>query len=359
MSSSKARNTMSPCRLAEFGLATDGMLRMAPILGLPRLLAEHGLDPDAEIRANGCDPALFLDPDNTISFTAVGRLLERTAKVTGCTYPGLALGRHLGPEVLGTLGRTVRHAPNVGTALRTLSLDLHLHDRGAVLSLLEGKREAIFGYTLYCQDVPGTEHIYDAALAIAKNVVQELAGPDWKATEVRLNREQPKDIGPYRRHFGARLRFGTAHSVIVFPAADLARPLAGANPSAYAAGLRELDSMDAERGGGLASKVRRVLRRLLVTGSGADGADLRAVARLFALHPRTLNRRLRAEGTTFSALLAEVRYDVALQLLRDTHLQTRDIAFVLGYSDSASFNHAFRRWSGTTSTAWRASHGKG
>jgi AraC-like DNA-binding protein len=68
---------------------------------------------------------------------------------------------------------------------------------------------------------------------------------------------------------------------------------------------------------------------------------------------------LRAEGTTFSALLAEVRYEVALQLLRDTHLQIRDIALVLGYSDSASFNHAFRRWSGTTSTGWRASHGEG
>jgi hypothetical protein len=76
----------------------------------------------------------------------------------------------------------------------------------------------MFGYTLYCQDVPGTDHICDAALAIAKNVVQELAGPDWKATEVRLNREQPKEIVPYRRHFGARLRFGTAHSVIVFHA---------------------------------------------------------------------------------------------------------------------------------------------
>ena len=350
---------MSPCRLAELGLATDGMLRMAPILGLPRFLAEHGLDPDAEIRANGCDPALFVDPDNTISFTAVGRLLERTARVTGCTCPGLELGRHLGADVLGILGRTVRHAPDVGAALRTLSLDLHLHDRGAVLSLWEGGREAMFGYTLYCPDVPGTEHIYDAALAIARNVVQELAGPDWEATEVRLNREKPKDIKPYSRHFRARLRFATAHSVIVFPAADLARPLAGANPGAYEAGLCKLDSMDAERGGGLAGKVRRLLRRLFVTGSGADGADLRAVARLFALHPRTLNRRLRAEGTTFSALLAEVRYEVALQLLRDTHLQTRDIAFVLGYSDSASFNHAFRRWSGTTSTAWRASHGKG
>ena len=352
----KARSTMSPCRLAELGLVTEGALRMAPILALPRLLADHGLDADAVIRANGCDPALFRDPENTIAYTAVRSLLERTATVTGCPYPGLELGRHLGLDVLGILGRAVRLAPDVGTALRTLALEYHLHDRGSVLSLWERKREAMFGYTIYCPDVPGTDHIYDGALAIAHNFLAELVGPDWRATEVHLYREKPEDIGPYRRHFRTRLRFGTARSVIVFPTADLARPLAEANPGAYARALRELDSLDDELGGGFAGKVRRLLRQLLITEPGPHGVKLRDVAPLFALHPRTLNRRLRAEGATFSAILTEVRYEVARQLLRDTHLQTRDIAFVLGYSDSASFNHAFRRWSGTTATQWRSSY---
>jgi AraC-like DNA-binding protein len=91
------------------------------------------------------------------------------------------------------------------------------------------------------------------------------------------------------------------------------------------------------------------------TGRGSAGIYLQEVARLFAIHPRTLNRRLHAEGTTFNALLSEIRYNVARQLLRDTHLQTADIALILGYAESASFNHAFRRWSATTATAWRSS----
>ena len=169
-------------------------------------------------------------------------------------------------------------------------------------------------------------------------------------------RDKPKELTPYRRHFRAPLRFGAEHSAIVFPTADLDRPLPGADPSAYARGLQILDELYASEGKGFADKVLLLLRRYFVTGSGFEGIDLHKAARLFTLHPRTLNRRLRAEGTTFSMLLAEARYEIARQMLRDTHLQTSEIASALGYADSASFIHAFRRWSGITPSAWRSSH---
>lgn len=353
----KAHKSPPLCRLAELGLVTEGALRMAPLLSLPRLLADHGVDPDAAIREVGCDPALFTDPENTIDFLAVGRLLIHTAKVTGNPYPGLELGRCSGVDVLGAVGAAVRYAPDLATALHALMLHFHLHDRGAVPSLQETHDEAIFGYTLYCPNVPGTDHIYDAALVITRNMLAELSGNDWKMTEVRLFRDPPGDAEPFRRHFGVPVRFEAEHAAVVFPAAELTRPLPGANPRAYAKALRELEDMDDSNDGSqLSSKVRRLLQRIFISGSGLDGVDLQGTARLFALHPRTFNRRLRAEGTTFNALLAETRYEIARQLLRDTHLQISDIAMILGYADSASFNHAFRRWFGATATQWRSSN---
>jgi hypothetical protein len=124
---------ISPCRLAELGLVSEGFVRMALLLGLPRLLANHGLDANAVIRDGGCDPAWFSNPDNTIDFVAVGRLLDHTAVVTGNPYPGLELGRVLGLDVLGKLGEAIRFAPDLGTALRTLILNFHLHDRGGAV----------------------------------------------------------------------------------------------------------------------------------------------------------------------------------------------------------------------------------
>ena len=328
---------------------------MAPLLGLPGFLSDHGLDPDKVIRETGCDPTLFKDSENTIDVAAIGRLFARTATVTGVECPGLELGRHSSVEVLGAVGHMMRFAPDLGTALRALILQFHLHDRGAVPSLWEMGSQTMFGYTIYSPGVPGTDHIYDAALAIALNTIKELVGKAWKPTEVQMFRDPPRDRRVFHRHFRTQLRFGAEHAAIVFATADLARPLLDADPEVYAQLRDELEERDRVSGGAqLSNRVRRLLRGMLAAGSARYGIDLPGVARLLGLHPRTLTRRLRAEGTAFSSILEESRYEFARQLLRDTRSRIADIAVVLGYAESASFNHAFRRWSGITASAWRS-----
>src|SRR5262249_24964573 len=54
--------------------------------------------------------------------------------------------------------------------------------------------------------------------------------------------------------------------------------------------------------------------------------------------------RLRAEGTTFSAVLTQLRHDLARPLLRDGRLAVAEVAFLLGYEDPNAFHRAFRRW---------------
>jgi AraC-like DNA-binding protein len=338
------------------GLIGEGALRIAPLLELTPILSGHGLDPVKFIRDSGCNPASFRDPENTIDFAAVGRLLVRTGAATGIDYPGLELGRHSGLGVLGAVGQMMRFAPDLGTALRALILRFHLHDHGAVPSLWEMDELTLFGYTVFTPDVPGTDHIYDAALVIALNVFRELLGKGWKPVEVQLFRDAPGDSRIFRRHFGTKLRFGAEHAALVFPTGDLDRPLLEKDPEAYVRLRDELEKMDRSHGGSLLSnKVRRLLRGMLAAGSGPHGLDLPGIARLLELHPRTLTRRLRGEGVTFSSILDKTRYEFARQLLRDTRLPVADISVALGYAESASFNHAFRRWSGTTATAWRSS----
>jgi AraC-like DNA-binding protein len=66
------------------------------------------------------------------------------------------------------------------------------------------------------------------------------------------------------------------------------------------------------------------------------------------MHHRTLNRRLKAEGTTFQQLLDEVRFEAACQLLDTGHIPITEIAVSLGYAETSAFSRAFRRWSGAT-----------
>jgi AraC-like DNA-binding protein len=79
------------------------------------------------------------------------------------------------------------------------------------------------------------------------------------------------------------------------------------------------------------------------------------IAKQMHMSVRTLKRKLEADGTSYSELLDEQRRGKAMLLLRRDDLAIEEIADRLGYSDAANFTRAFRRWTGTTPKAFRAS----
>jgi len=85
--------------------------------------------------------------------------------------------------------------------------------------------------------------------------------------------------------------------------------------------------------------------------TGDASAD--SVGALFSMHSRTLHRHLAGFGTSFRTLVDETRFEIALQMLRDSSFEVRRIADILGYADASAFTRAFRRWSGTTPALWR------
>ena len=195
----------------------------------------------------------------------------------------------------------------------------------------------------------GTRHIYDIALAIGLNVMKALCGRKWHPDEVLCSHSRPKDLEPFQRFFRAPLRFDSERTALAFPATCLSQPLRGADPKLrqlLEARIAQLQSLGA---GDLVDQVRRVLRNLLLGGRGS----MDQVSQVFAIHRRTLNRRLRERGLTFHELVEEGRYGIARQLLQETDLAMVEIAAVLDYADAAAFTRAFRRWSGTTPSAWR------
>jgi AraC-like DNA-binding protein len=82
-------------------------------------------------------------------------------------------------------------------------------------------------------------------------------------------------------------------------------------------------------------------------------ASLGDIANRLALSERTLRRRLRALGTSYNEILQAVRSSAAKEWLRDGHLTMESIAWRLGYTETANFRHAFKRWTGQSPQAFR------
>ncbi len=329
----------------------EGFLRAAPLQALPALLHASGVEPLTVLEAVGLDHSLLEDPDALVAFPAMGRLLEACAQRTGCEHFGLLVGQaSAGPEALGLVGLLARHSPDVGTALRNLILHLHLHDRGAVPNLLITRDVALLGYAIYAPATPGSHHIYDGAMAIAFNLMKALCGPGWQPIATLLPHRRPPDPRPYRAFFGAELQFDSDQAALAFPASWLAHPLTGADPQLRALLEARIAELEARGDADVATRVRRVLRTMLVNGKGS----LQQVSALFDMHRRTLNRRLRAHGTTFRDLVEEVRFEIARQLIENTSIDLVEIAATLDYADASAFTRAFRRWTGTTPGRWRS-----
>jgi AraC-like DNA-binding protein len=82
-------------------------------------------------------------------------------------------------------------------------------------------------------------------------------------------------------------------------------------------------------------------------------ATLEETASVLAMSPRSLRRKLEQEGTSFKQLVDQERQQIALQLLQGSQMKLDEIAFHLGYTDTASFSRAFRRWKGCSPGSYR------
>ncbi len=74
----------------------------------------------------------------------------------------------------------------------------------------------------------------------------------------------------------------------------------------------------------------------------------------FHLHPKTLQRRLADEGTTFAALVDQVRKDTADRYLRTTGISLSHLARELGYAEQSVLTRSCKRWFGTGPAAYRS-----
>jgi len=101
------------------------------------------------------------------------------------------------------------------------------------------------------------------------------------------------------------------------------------------------------------AKVEKALLEVLPKGN----ATVSNIARALAMSTRSLARRLKEEGTSYTEVLDGLRRELAMRYVEDETLGVSQIAWLLGYSEVSSFNHAFRRWTSRSPKAARSSHG--
>lgn len=210
---------------------------------------------------------------------------------------------------------------------------------------------------LICTD-PG-DALYRFALdftyAAHLTLAQDLWGRAFQFTEVLLTTPCPADAAEAAlcsELLGCAIHYGQPANEVRFDPAWLGRSPPMHDPITHAMAQQMCQQFlaDLPQSGGTAAAVRKAL----VEQMPWRFPNLEAMARELQLEPRTLRRRLEAQGTTYREILADVRRTLAENYLRRTRMTTEDIANRLGYSEAANFRHAFVRWTGKTPHEFRS-----
>jgi AraC-like DNA-binding protein len=319
--------------------------RVGTFASLPDLIRELGANSADVVAASGLSRQALANPANRIHYAALGTLLETAAEVTACAHFGLLAGRMWRLRDLGALGDLVRNSKSVGHALQRLAAHQNMNSEGGLAFMIARGEMVDVGYAIYHPAVEHTGQIYDCFLAAGYNFLRELCGPGWSPTEVLLPHAEPPNDVHYRNLFKVRPNFNAEFCAIRFSAHWLERPVEHGDPARVCVVERPCEPPRTR----LLNDVYRALRMLLLHGR-CSGDD---VARMLSMHRRTLNRRLRDQGTTFQEVLDQLRFGVAGQLICESDIRLDDVAATLAYENVTSFMRSFRRWSGTTPGRWR------
>ena len=184
-------------------------------------------------------------------------------------------------------------------------------------------------------------------LQIATHIAlhRDIMGESFTPRQIFLRYSVAKDFQVTPALVGCPVSFEQATNQIEFNSAFLdAAPKLG-NRTTYPSAIALCDDLIADlvSRSGAAGRVRSLLSTDV-----AERPSFATVAKRLKTTPRTLRRQLRLANTSFRELSDELRVHVALRYLRETTMTIEDIAFALGFSDSANFRHAFRRWTGET-----------
>lgn len=273
---------------------------------------------------------------------------------------GLMLGEYGTLAELGLDGQIAQHCDSLRHAHQ-----LYLHYRSMtrpgkveLVSDTEQQTDSLVINPFFHEELVESDEsrqIYPLALAV--NIFRGILGePRLNVHSVHLMLADDRFRAEYEEFFGGTVYFKCPDNRLVFHSADFDRPIRAAVPAtrpfleqlAMSQKAHVVAGKDATDN--FIEHVQEELRKAIL----AEDFEQTTIARRMCIGPRTLQRRLKEHNITFRTLTENVQERLALEFLLKTDLSVQEIAYKIGYQQSASFHRAFKKWTGKSPNAVRA-----
>ncbi|ELX09247.1 transcriptional regulator, araC family [Janthinobacterium sp. HH01] len=283
-----------------------------------------------------------------------------TAVQFGALFRGLCV--RLEDECLGLLSRPFKRgsyalmaqsslpAQNLEQAVRRIINTFGVLQDDMRLELAGDRKLAGVALHFTNPGVAGSSFLHVLLLRSFWRLLDWLVGGGLPVERFDMGFATPPDAASYSDLFNAPVRFGQPVSALWFDGAQL-QSLVRVDES----GLRDFLTDPLTRffyprraNDEHSAKVRAHLQQ-----SKPAWPDLDATAAALFTSAASLQRNLAKEGTTFLTLKDTLRRDMAITYLNSTAISLAELADLLGFSESASFQRAFKVWTGSAPGSYR------
>ncbi|MBT3622837.1 MAG: AraC family transcriptional regulator [Gammaproteobacteria bacterium] len=319
---------------------------------IAQTLQAEGIDPAPLFSKAGIDVTGLSDPRVRMPADSFKKLLELIEETSSDPAIGLTIARFIHPTTFYSLGIAMYCSDTLGQYLDRF---IKYYRVVTTNNRLEGKVDADGIYHLRAisstnQTFPGSRE--DGIASFVTTILRLALHHELPLISVKLARPTPTGVeGLYEKFFRCSIEFNAEHTELAFQADMLEEELTSANPELaemyeqltieY---LDKIDRLD------FPSRVTNELIRLLPTGVSAK----EKVAEALNISTRTLYNKLEASGTTYRQVLDTTRQQLAEQYIHQG-IPIYEIAYLIGFSDTANFSRAFKKWAGVSPMGYRNS----
>ncbi|MBN1653774.1 MAG: AraC family transcriptional regulator ligand-binding domain-containing protein [Deltaproteobacteria bacterium] len=291
-----------------------------------------------------------LDLDDRVPIEWAHKQLEIAVKMSGDPDIGLKAGRTFELGDGGAFDYAAQSAATVQEAIEVASRGVRLLSDACDFRLEIDSEQAIVRLE---SRIVLPRAAADFQSSLIYSIHQQIQGGEVPLLEWWFPHAKPSDTTEYRNTFSpAKVRFSAPCLGFAFDKNYLGVRMRYAEPKLHAVMRKHIEMLLAElprTTSLLMDSVKDIIVKELVHGRPSAAV----VARRLHMSSRTLSRKLQEEGTSFSLLLDDVRRKLALKYVGDCDLKLSETSALVGFSDVATFYHAFKRWTGQTPLQYR------
>lgn len=319
-------------------MATDVHCRSAALTGYADLARTLGLDPLRLAAAAGVPAAALADPDLKIAPAAVGRMLETAADRSSTQDFGLRLAEKRRLSNMGAVALIAREQPTLRKALQVMAQYQWLQNEAVSLTIEELEDVAVLKVTTAGARRRNARQAVELSIGVLCRNIRELVGRNWRPELVYFTHGAPASLEAHRRVLGQKPFFDQPFDGIAFARDTLDAPLPDADPEIARHVARYVEQIAAgQRTLSVRQRIEELIALLLPTGT----CSIKKAALHMGVDRRTIHRHLKAEATTFQALVEETRCRLATRFLTDRPV--REVAEALGFASTSAFSRWFRQ----------------